>query len=88
MFLGAYWVVSSVLVSVALFLFFLKNNTHVRKIGVCTMEIEEYEVEFDTRVRCVPFLKPELIEEMKVLDDENYYVLREKHALAEDTGEI
>lgn len=83
-----YWILSSIFIGSALFLFVFNKNANTRKINTVSLEIEGYTIEFDTRIKAVPLLTPTLFEEMKILDDENYYVLREKHVLKEIVEEM
>ena len=83
-----YWIGSSLLIGAALLLFMFQKSTNIRKLNTVVLEAEGYTIEVDTRVKAVPLFTPRLFEEIKVLDDENYYVLRERHNLVESKDEL
>ncbi len=86
--LPLYWIGSSLLISTALFLFIFQKAANIRKLNTVVLEVQGYTIEVDTRIKAVPLLTPRLFEEIKILDDENYYVLREKHNLIENKDEL
>ncbi len=80
--------ISGSLVAAALYLFVFHHSAHVRRMGTVTVEIDGLSIESETRVRWIPFFQPQTFEELRVLDEENYYILREKHPLPEIVDEL
>ncbi len=73
--------VSTGLVGAALYLFVFHHSSHVRRLGTVSLEVDGYRVESDIRAQWLPFISSKVYEEFKVLDEDNYYVFREKHVL-------
>lgn len=79
--------VSGAFVGAALYLYIFQHSAHVKRMGVVSLDFGDYSVESEIRVRWMPFFSFAIYEDFRVLDDEDYYVLREKHTLTAKKGE-